>query len=115
MSFRGRAPLTCESCALTAVLCRSEGPAVALEVLRSLAGVGRFDMAVMFMSSAEKKGGVALTCSLAHAAASCFSPPHPSCLSCSFRPTVVSDLFDLLRQADLEASVVTALQKKYGL
>ncbi|TWW64474.1 RNA polymerase II-associated protein 3 [Takifugu flavidus] len=62
---------------------RSEGPAVTLEVLRSLAAVGRFDMAVMFMSSAERK--------------------------------VVSDLFDFLRQAELEASVVTALQKKYGL
>uniref|UniRef100_H3CN74 RNA polymerase II-associated protein 3 n=1 Tax=Tetraodon nigroviridis TaxID=99883 RepID=H3CN74_TETNG len=62
---------------------KSEGPAVALEVLRSLAGVGRFDMAVMFMSSAEKK--------------------------------VVSDLFDFLRQADLDASAVTALQQKYGV
>lgn len=38
------------------MLCRSEGPAVVLEVLNSLARVGRFDMAIMFMSSAEKEG-----------------------------------------------------------
>lgn len=83
VSLRDHAALPSECCALTAVSCRSEGPAVTLEVLRSLAAVGRFDMAVMFMSTAERK--------------------------------VVSDLFDVLRQADLEASVVAALQKKYGL
>lgn len=38
------------------VLCRNEAPAVTLEVLSSLASVRRFDMAVMFMSSAEKNG-----------------------------------------------------------
>lgn len=94
------------------MLCRSEGPAVTLEVLRSLAGVGRFDMAVMFMSSAERKGGVPRVRLLTRQP-SCFSPLID--LLCSFRPTVVSDLFDFLRQADLEAPVVTALQKKYGL
>lgn len=115
MSLRERAPLTSGSCALTAVWCRSEGPAVTLEVLRSLAAVGRFDMAVMFMSSAERKGGVPLVAPVAHTAAILFFSPHPSCLLCSLRPTVVSDLFDVLRQAELEASVVAALQKKYGL
>lgn len=40
---------------LTLVLCRNEAPAVTLEVLKSLASVRRFDMAVMFMSSSEKK------------------------------------------------------------
>lgn len=39
-------------------VCRNEEPAVILENLRSLASVRRFDMAVMFMSSPEKKGGV---------------------------------------------------------
>lgn len=39
-------------------VCRNEEPAVILETLRSLASVRRFDMAVMFMSSPEKKGGV---------------------------------------------------------
>lgn len=113
MSFRQRAPLAYGSCALTAVLCRSEGPAVTLEVLRSLAAVGRFDMAVMFMSSAERKGGVPLARSLgSHLVFLLLIEPH---LLCSFRPTVVSDLFDFLRRAELEASVVTALQKKYGL
>nr|XP_046234689.1 RNA polymerase II-associated protein 3 [Scatophagus argus] len=34
---------------------KNEAPAVTLEVLRSLASVRRFDMAVMFMSSPEKK------------------------------------------------------------
>ena len=47
-------------CTLTSVLCRNEAPAVTLEVLKSLASVRRFDMAVMFMSSLEKKGGVSL-------------------------------------------------------
>ncbi|KAM3850352.1 RNA polymerase II-associated protein 3 [Diretmus argenteus] len=34
---------------------KNEAPAVVLEILRSLASVRRFDMAVMFMSSPEKK------------------------------------------------------------
>ncbi|TNN43310.1 RNA polymerase II-associated protein 3 [Liparis tanakae] len=34
---------------------RNEAPAVTLEVLRSLASVRRFDMAVMFLSAPEKK------------------------------------------------------------
>ncbi|XP_068162802.1 RNA polymerase II-associated protein 3 [Antennarius striatus] len=34
---------------------KNEEPAVTLEVLRSLAGLRRFDMAVMFMSSSDKK------------------------------------------------------------
>lgn len=40
------------------VLCifRNEEPSVILTVLKSLSNVRRFDMAVMFMSSAEKKG-----------------------------------------------------------
>ena len=42
-------------CILTPVLCRNDAPAVTLEVLKSLASVRRFDMAVMFMSSPEKK------------------------------------------------------------
>lgn len=42
-------------CILTPVLCRNEAPAVTLEVLKSLASVRRFDMAVMFMSSPETK------------------------------------------------------------
>lgn len=35
---------------------RKEEPPVILEILRNLAGVRRFDMAVMFMSNPEKKG-----------------------------------------------------------
>ncbi|XP_073336758.1 RNA polymerase II-associated protein 3 isoform X2 [Pagrus major] len=62
---------------------KNEAPAVTLEVLKSLASVRRFDMAVMFMSSPEKK--------------------------------LVKELFDFLHQAELEASSVTALQKKYGV
>ncbi|XP_070709764.1 RNA polymerase II-associated protein 3 [Pempheris klunzingeri] len=62
---------------------KNEAPAITLEVLRSLADVRRFDMAVMFMSSSEQK--------------------------------VLKELFDFLHQADLEASSVTALQKKYGV
>ncbi|XP_034529880.1 RNA polymerase II-associated protein 3 [Notolabrus celidotus] len=61
----------------------NEAPAVTLEILRSLASVRRFDMAVMFMSSPEKK--------------------------------VLKELFDSLHQAELEASSITALQKKYGV
>ncbi|KAG8005820.1 RNA polymerase II-associated protein 3 [Nibea albiflora] len=34
---------------------KNEAPATTLEILGSLASVGRFDMAVMFMSSTEKK------------------------------------------------------------
>uniref|UniRef100_A0A671YL07 RNA polymerase II-associated protein 3 n=1 Tax=Sparus aurata TaxID=8175 RepID=A0A671YL07_SPAAU len=62
---------------------KNEAPAVTLEVLKSLASVRRFDMAVMFMSSPEKK--------------------------------LVKELFDFLHQAELEASSVKALQKKYGV
>ncbi|KAM9334930.1 RNA polymerase II-associated protein 3 isoform 1-T2 [Symphorus nematophorus] len=62
---------------------KNEAPAVTLEVLRSLASVRRFDMAVMFMSSTEKK--------------------------------VLKEVFDFLHQAELDASSVTALQKKYGV
>uniref|UniRef100_A0A3Q1B5G9 RNA polymerase II-associated protein 3 n=1 Tax=Amphiprion ocellaris TaxID=80972 RepID=A0A3Q1B5G9_AMPOC len=45
---------------------RNEAPAVTMETLSSLASVRRFDMAVMFMSSSEKKGGVSLLCSFFH-------------------------------------------------
>ncbi|KAM8739922.1 RNA polymerase II-associated protein 3 isoform 1-T1 [Acanthopagrus schlegelii] len=62
---------------------KNEAPAVTLEVLKSLASVRRFDMAVMFMSSPEKK--------------------------------LLKELFDFLHQAELEASSVSALQKKYGV
>lgn len=41
---------------LTWVFCRNEAPDVTLQILRNLASVRRFDMAVMFMSSSEKKG-----------------------------------------------------------
>lgn len=49
-------------CVLISGLCRNEVPAVTLETLHSLASVRRFDMAVMFMSSTEKKGRVSLWC-----------------------------------------------------
>lgn len=75
---------TYQPCALTPVSCRNEGAAITLEVLRSLARVGRFNMAVMFMSSAEKKGGVPLTCSLVRPAMLFFSPSHRLCLFCFF-------------------------------
>uniref|UniRef100_A0A4W6D3J0 RNA polymerase II-associated protein 3 n=1 Tax=Lates calcarifer TaxID=8187 RepID=A0A4W6D3J0_LATCA len=42
-------------CFLRSSLCRNESPAVTLEILSSLASVRRFDMAVMFMSSSERK------------------------------------------------------------
>lgn len=42
-------------CTLTSALCRNEAPAVTMEVLKSVASVRRFDMAIMFMSSPEKK------------------------------------------------------------
>ncbi|XP_008282686.1 RNA polymerase II-associated protein 3 [Stegastes partitus] len=61
----------------------NEAPAVAMETLSSLASVRRFDMAVMFMSSSEKK--------------------------------VLQELFEFLRRAELDASSVAALQKKYGV
>ncbi|CAN9508311.1 unnamed protein product [Ophioblennius macclurei] len=60
-----------------------EAPAVTLETLSGLSRVRRFDMAVMFISSAEKK--------------------------------VIKDLFDFLRQSELDAPSVAALQKKYGV
>ncbi|XP_020490468.1 RNA polymerase II-associated protein 3 isoform X2 [Labrus bergylta] len=62
---------------------KNEAPAVTLEILRSLASVRRFDMAVMFMSSPEKKA--------------------------------LKEVFDFLHQSELEASSITALQKKYGV
>ncbi|KAM6961969.1 RNA polymerase II-associated protein 3 [Tautogolabrus adspersus] len=62
---------------------KNEAPAVTLEILRSLASVRRFDMAVMFMSSPEKKA--------------------------------LKEVFDFLHQTELEASSITALQKKYGV
>ncbi|XP_074554628.1 RNA polymerase II-associated protein 3 isoform X2 [Halichoeres trimaculatus] len=61
----------------------NEAPSITMEILRSLASVRRFDMAVMFMSSPEKK--------------------------------VLKELFDFLHQTELEASSITALQKKYGV
>ncbi|KAM4521287.1 RNA polymerase II-associated protein 3-like, partial [Odontesthes bonariensis] len=68
---------------LHAFYMRNEAPAVLLETLRSLSGLRRFDMAVMFTSSPEKK--------------------------------VLRDLFDFLLQAELDPSLVAALQKKYGV
>jgi len=38
--------------------CRTESPDLILGILGSLASVRRFDMAVMFMSTPEKKGSV---------------------------------------------------------
>lgn len=60
---------------------KTETPALIFEILQNIASVKRFDMAVMFMSSPEKR--------------------------------VLKDLFDFLQQSELEASSVTALQKKY--
>ncbi|KAM4569447.1 RNA polymerase II-associated protein 3 [Odontesthes bonariensis] len=68
---------------LHAFYMRNEAPAVLLETLRSLSGLRRFDMAVMFTSSPEKK--------------------------------VLRDLFDFLLRAELDPSLVAALQKKYGV
>lgn len=68
---------------LHAFYIKCEAPALTLQILSSLASVRRFDMAVMFMSSPEKK--------------------------------VLKELFDFLHQAELEASSVAALQKKYGV
>ncbi|XP_061663460.1 RNA polymerase II-associated protein 3 [Syngnathoides biaculeatus] len=60
---------------------RNEAAALTADILKNLSSVRRFDTAVMFMSSSEKK--------------------------------VVKEIFDFLHQADVDASFVQALQKKY--
>ncbi|XP_077355023.1 RNA polymerase II-associated protein 3 [Festucalex cinctus] len=62
---------------------QNEAASVTADILQSLSGVRRFDTAVMFMSSSERK--------------------------------VLQEVFDFLRQADLDVSCVAALQKKYGV
>ncbi|XP_077565752.1 RNA polymerase II-associated protein 3 [Stigmatopora nigra] len=62
---------------------KNESAMVAMETLKSLSSVKRFDTAIMFMSSSEKK--------------------------------VLKDIFDFLRQANLDGSSVATLQKKYGV
>lgn len=102
-------------CTLMSALCRNEAPAITLEVLQSLASVRRFNMAVMFMSSAEKKGGVSsVHCfrRLVSVTALCIILIIAVLL---FSPTVLKEVFDFLHQAELEGSSVTALQKKYGV
>ncbi|KAL3048080.1 hypothetical protein OYC64_006789 [Pagothenia borchgrevinki] len=62
---------------------KHEEASLMLRVLSTLASLRRFDMAVMFLSSPEKK--------------------------------VLKELFHFLHRAELEASCVAALQKKYGV
>ncbi|KAK1906587.1 RNA polymerase II-associated protein 3 [Dissostichus eleginoides] len=62
---------------------KHEEASLTLRVLSTLASLRRFDMAVMFLSSPEKK--------------------------------VLKELFHFLHRAELEASCVAALQKKYGV
>lgn len=106
-------------CFLRSSLCRNESPAVTLEILSSLASVRRFDMAVMFMSSSERKGVESLWCTITRVTFSLyiFHPQSPIILITVvlFCFIVLKELFDFLHQAELEESSVTALQKKYGV
>lgn len=103
-------------CTLTSASCRNEAPATTLEILRSLASVRRFDMAVMFMSSPEKKGRVSLAYCCRWLLLFTHTFHHISnCWTDFLSPAVLKEVFDFLHQAELEGSSVTALQKKYGV
>lgn len=85
---------------------RKEPPAVTLETLSSLAGVRRFDMAVMFMSSSEKKGELLQKTHLLQ--------PFPH-IDLTLLCSVITELFDFLLQSQLDQTSVEALKKKYGV
>lgn len=90
---------------------RNEPPSVVLEILSGLASGSRFDMAIMFMSSAEKKSKTVTGFSdVSHTYHLCFV-----FFNNTFCLVVLTDLFDFLQQAELEKSSVAALRKKYGM